>query len=657
MSQLETMEPTRAPVKGGKPMSSEKGTIEPMLKAQVKPTLGLMGATVNAMALIAPGAFLWITYQLQAAATAPNGASVASDIWSGIIVALGVCLLTALSYAQLAKIYPEAGFASCVYFAEKAFLDRQGVRHAGPTSVARLAKLLTGWGAHLFYWVYPGVMVAFMATRIGYIYTAFTGKAFSNSELTLIGVVFAFGTGYIAYRGVNGSTMTNLWINVIQLTSLVIFSGLAIYYRMSNPQHAAHWDFSGGWDVIKFHSVQGVLVQSTIAILILVGFESCTALAAEVKNPGETIPKAIILSLVIQGCFAYLLEYFASGLAISEKLTGTVTTAATATAAATTSTVTGLAAAAASSAPIGDLSRLLGDNVLPGIGFGLMITMAITVAIAIVGTTLSCMNTAVRVTNGMAEDRELPDILGFIHGKFSTPHTALWVLVAVSCGIAAIGVRSVVGLTGITLASNLGTFVLYGLTCIWTIVAFKHRDDFNVVKHGLIPVLGLVANVIMIGAILYLYIIGNADAVAEAKICFWIAGGWAGLSFLYVAISTAQKSYTVRMITCVIRPEQLGEVTTALKKEDLVMGMTVFDVRGFGRQRGDSNGEGSDEEIIRFLPKLKIEVLVRAWDAEHAMDVIAESLRTGGIGDGKIIVYDATSAMRIRTGEKGVYAI
>jgi len=90
---------------------------------QIKPTLGLIGATMNAMALIAPGAFLWITYQLQAAAKAPNGASVASDIWLGIVLVLGICFLTAFSYAELAKIYPEAGFASVTYFAEKAFLE------------------------------------------------------------------------------------------------------------------------------------------------------------------------------------------------------------------------------------------------------------------------------------------------------------------------------------------------------------------------------------------------------------------------------------------------------------------------------------------------------------------------------------------------------
>src|SRR5690348_10826554 len=127
MSSNSTLEPvTQKPAAGRSSMSNGSAKIEPILKPTVTPTLGLLGATVNAMALIAPGAFLWITYQLQAAATAPNGASVASDIWFGIVAALGVAFLTAFPYSELAKIYPEAGFASCCYFAEKAFLDREG---------------------------------------------------------------------------------------------------------------------------------------------------------------------------------------------------------------------------------------------------------------------------------------------------------------------------------------------------------------------------------------------------------------------------------------------------------------------------------------------------------------------------------------------------
>ena len=495
----------------------------------IKATLGLTGVTMNAMALIAPGAFLWTTFQLQAAATAPDGSSVAGDIWFGIIAALTVAFLTALSYAELARIYPEAGFGSCYYFAEKAFLDREGKSHH---RFARLAKLVTGWAAHLFYWVYPGCMLAFMATLTGYIYQQFTGNTLSMPTLVLLCVVFAVLTGYIAMRGVSGSTMTSIVINVVQLTTLVIFSILAIYYRLKNPAGATEWAFASGWDVLKPHSFQGVLIQSTIAILILVGFESCTAFAAETQNPHKNIPRAVVLSLVVQGLLAYLFEYFAAGFMVSEKLAGTDASGAA---------VTGMAAAAASGAPLGDMAVLVGNSVLGGIGFGLMISIAITVALALLGTTLSCLNTAVRVTYAMAQDDEMPELLNAMHGRFATPHRAVWVLVVVSAFIGAIGVQSVVGLTGIALASNFGTFVLYALTCVWAIIAFGERDDHHPIKHRVIPALGLLANLAMLGAIVYLYVIGNDDARHEAYICFAIAGAWAALSALYVVINNARK--------------------------------------------------------------------------------------------------------------------
>jgi amino acid transporter len=503
----------------------------------VTPTLGLTGATVNAMALIAPGAFLWITYQLQAAATAPSGASVATDMWAGIFLALIVAFLTAISYAQLAALYPEAGFGSAYYFAEKAFLDKEETTHH---KWARLAKIVTGWAAHLFYWVYPGVMVAFMATLLGYIYTAFTGATLSTPVLCVIAIVFAFFTGYVAYRGVTGSTTAAVVVNVVQIVSLVGFSVLAIVYRLNNPDHATQWAFSGGWDVIMPHSFQGVLIQSTIAILILVGFESCSALAAETHNPKKNIPRAIILSLVIQGLICYLFEYFAASYMVSEKLVATVGEGAAA------KTVMGLEATGASSAPIGDMAILLGNSLLGGIGFGLMVTIAITVAWAVFGTTLSCLNTAVRITYAMAQDDEMPEMLNALHSQYTTPHKALWVLVTFSCIIAIVGLYwGVVGLTGITLASNFGTFILYGLTCMWTLIAFAGTSRFSLLKHGIIPVLGMITNIIMLLGIIYLYFAGNADSQTEAYICFAIAGGWALISAIYVLISSSQKGKVV----------------------------------------------------------------------------------------------------------------
>jgi amino acid transporter len=75
-------------------------------------------------------------------------------------------------------------------------------------------------------------------------------------------------------------------------------------------------------DVVMPHSLQGVLVQSTIAVLILVGFESCTALAAETVDPHRNIPRGVILSLVIQGLVCYLFEYGAACYMVGDKLTG-----------------------------------------------------------------------------------------------------------------------------------------------------------------------------------------------------------------------------------------------------------------------------------------------------------------------------------------------
>ena len=244
----------------------------------------------------------------------------------------------------------------------------------------------------------------------------------------------------------------------------------------------------------------------------------------------------MILSLIVQGLLAYLFEYFAAGYMVSEKLTGTDASGAA---------VTGMAAAAASSAPIGDMAILVGNSVLGGVGFGLMITIAFTVAMALLGTTLSCLNTAVRVTYAMAQDREMPELLSAMHGRFATPHRAVWVLVAVSIVIAAIGVQSVVGLTGITLASNFGTFVLYALTCVWTMIAFAGRKEFSFIKHGVVPALGLLANLAMLVAILYLYVIGNSDAVTEAEICVGIAGGWAAVSIVYVLVDSMRSGRAV----------------------------------------------------------------------------------------------------------------
>ena len=200
---------------------------------KMKATLGLTGLTMNAMALIAPGAFLWLTYAQQCQYGAPMAGS---DIWFGILAALALCFATAISYAELSKLYPGAG--SSYFFAEQAFLSKT---HA--YKFARIAKFVIGWASHLYYWVYPGVMVAVTAILVGFLVPQIPGldKVFSssiNSPLLMIlfCIVFAFGVAYIAFRGVTGSTSVNIAINVIQITALLIFSVMALGYRMNHKE-------------------------------------------------------------------------------------------------------------------------------------------------------------------------------------------------------------------------------------------------------------------------------------------------------------------------------------------------------------------------------------------------------------------------------------
>ena len=169
----------------------------------IKRTLNLTSLTVNAMALIAPGAFLWTTFQLQAAQM--NGSiSTAGEMWTGLVAAMVLAFLTAVSYGELSDIYPRAGSGSSYYFAEAALLEKEKAHHR---QYARIAKFGIGWISHLYYWIYPGIMVAFSATLIVYIFGLF-GVALNVPEEILVAAVFAIINGYIAFRGVTGSTMT-----------------------------------------------------------------------------------------------------------------------------------------------------------------------------------------------------------------------------------------------------------------------------------------------------------------------------------------------------------------------------------------------------------------------------------------------------------------
>src|ERR1700674_3418291 len=448
-------------------------------EVKMTPTLGLTGLTMNAMALIAPGAFLWLTFAPQAAegATAPS-------MWIGIVFALLLCLATAVCYAEMAKLYPGTG--SSYYFAEQSFLN-----HDKAFKYARLMKFIVGWGSHLYYWIYPGVMVAVTGVFCGYITGTLWPNFMSASNpgpmfMMLIAIAFSFAVAYIAHRGVNGSTAVSVAINVIQISALIVFSVMAISYRMSHPPGSEAWQFDSvsgeaytyqfattsqtvngtatdvitrdanmvpqpkldasgkpvpflvAYDmydtsnppvfqahpnaksVVAIHNFNWMFVQATVAILILVGFESVTAMGGEAKNAKRDVPIAVITSLLVQGAFCYLFEYFAANYFLNSGYS--------------------MANATSSAAPIGDMMVVVGDALFNGHGRAFMLIEAVTVFLALIGTTLSCINTGARVTYAMGKDKELPDSMGALHSRNLTPHKAIWTLAIISAVIGCITV-------------------------------------------------------------------------------------------------------------------------------------------------------------------------------------------------------------------------
>jgi len=659
----------------------------------LKPTLGLTGLTANAMALIAPGAFLWLTFAEQSAYGAP---AAGAAMWAGMFGGLMLCLATAVSYAELSKLYPGAG--SSYFFAEQSFLSKKQIY-----KWARIYKYTVGWASHLYYWIYPGVMVAVTSIFISYMAGIFWPNTFSStigSPILMLGfsILFAYGVSFIAYKGVVGSTGVNVCVNLIQIVALVIFSVMAIDHRIhvkegdvawyldaaNNPntvvQDGSKTDSSGNiipayylalpdgsvvqpsvvdtaplnvgtpnikidpsgehstpdttdtpvqiptdnngvptdskwakqpdgtlkataatmlgkmaiaagsiakpqlntityqngvfndpnnnnaqtfWfhpnagSVVVPHKASFLIIQMGMAILCLVGFESVTSMGEEAKNPKKHIPIAVIASLLIQGGFCYMFEYFAANYFQSSCYTNVT--------------------AAGSSAPIGDMMRLVGAWAFGSASAGqtFMIIEAVTVFLALIGTTLACINTGARVTYAMGRDEEVPSHFGLLHGKNNTPHRCIWTLATISvvvsaiclifymCGPASAGwtdstLASYRGTfwyhwaftwpeeaakfpnmwLALTLVSNFGTFMLYMMSCVCCMVAYHEHKDGKFIRHIAIPLFGVIANL----ACMLFYLIGPFMVAGMSWHESYIALGVALVWGIYGAIYFTMKS-------------------------------------------------------------------------------------------------------------------
>jgi nitrogen regulatory protein P-II 1 len=124
----------------------------------------------------------------------------------------------------------------------------------------------------------------------------------------------------------------------------------------------------------------------------------------------------------------------------------------------------------------------------------------------------------------------------------------------------------------------------------------------------------------------------------------------------FISVESQSKEILMKMVEAIVKPFKLDEVKEALTKAG-VQGMTVEEVKGFGRQKGHTELYRGAEYSVDFLPKVKLQILVPDDKAAKVVEVITDSARTGKIGDGKIFVTPVEDVIRIRTGEKGEDAI
>ena len=565
------------------------------------------------MALIAPGAFLWLTFYIQATT---GVADLAPAMWLGIFASLLLCLATAVAYAEISKLYPGTG--SSYYYAEQAMLSKDDA-----FKYARLAKFIVGWGSHLYYWVYPGVMVAttgiFVGYVVGFLYPSFISGSNPGPRihgpdrdclLLLRGLDRLQGRRRFDGRQPRHQRRPDFCAHCLQRSrprlslqpSGRVTPPTSTTDRRSPPtptssprpktapscvtQAARLCPCSARMasrfhlpsitpatdatrqlpdpqerpSVVSAHNLNWMFIQATVAILILVGFESVTSMGGEAKNPTKHIPIAVIASLLIQGLFCYLFEYFCANYFLNSGYT--------------------MQSAASSAAPIGDMMIIVGDGLLGhGNGKYFMLVEAFTVFLALIGTTLSCMNTGARVTYAMGKDEEVPEHFGMLHAGSLSPRRAIWTLACISAVIGCVAVSLAFGDAGaptdaaiaalphgifssfgysshatmaglpnslltITLTSNFGTFILYALSCFLCIVAFHKRPDHSFLRHTLIPGFGLLANIVCMAFYLISPVFG-LGTFKEPLLALGISAVWGIYGAIYFLRSSKAKGKSV----------------------------------------------------------------------------------------------------------------
>lgn len=483
-----------------------------------KKTLGLTGVTLYAMTLVSSGAFVWAILPLQLSVNWGMGSM---DIWPGVLLALIVALITVVSLSELVQRFPLAGTRSTFHFAQNVFEEIGSEKTA---KGLRIFKLFTSWVTHLYYWVYPGVLVAFLTILMDFLLRQF-GYEPTWFGLVIMAAGFSAFIGFLALHGISGSASSSMVVNILQIIILSVFSILALVYRFGNPDQLAAdtWLFHNIMDIIRPDSIPQIIIQGGIAFFLVSGFETTAALSIYSISPSKEFSRGTLIGLLVQGLLLYLLQYFMISIILNQTIAGYQEFG--------NGNLAGL---------LQGLTTQLGDRLLWGNGFAFMLLVLSVVIISIMAASLTALNNGVRVGFAMALDDQMPGFMEKLHPKYATPYVAV---VGISIFSSIIGAAGAIGglevLLGITLAANMGAFVLFAIIDILSIIPTHWYDPgaTKVIK-GLI---GAIINLGMVVGIVWFGLQGGATISHAVQIALGLAVFWLAVTVILALIPEKQK--------------------------------------------------------------------------------------------------------------------
>ncbi len=381
-------------------------------------SLGLTGITSNARTLLAPAASAWILLSTQCVT-----GTAAADIFCGVLLALAISIAAALAHSRLAASVPATGPA--YFYVLQAFAARTGA--PGPLRLLLLAA------SYLYYFLYPALIFAATTLLATYLTTQFFPIVNALPFALVFCVVFAMFITFVASRGVAGSSQIHTVINILQITLLLLFSFIAIVYRLRNsldpiPITENHQYFRDAADILRPHALSSILLQAALALGLFTGFEST---ATATPRFSARIRRTLLVVLLVQGVFCYLFQYFAIEYAFTPKF--------------------GIVDASHSLAPLADMTQIIAVPFFGTISgaWWFMFLQAAIVFLALVGIALSALTNASRVAYALKPAR--------------SPLRAIRILGTLSAVIAAlaVGIYAPAGLFILFLLCGTGILLLF----------------------------------------------------------------------------------------------------------------------------------------------------------------------------------------------------